>query len=168
MATPWIARPSLDREAQPAHGLSSLTNGWAVSDRPGLGELAMGKGSEIRSQMTEVRKTAEVPIPSQIYADIEAQPPLMRAEAARAYIGAEVDWPVTFADGHETDPGQARLSFRFKPNEVRTVVGEASLSRYPQLRSMRVGEPLHVRGNIHKINTLIIELDITDLLPGDQ
>ena len=106
------------------------------------------------------------PTPTEIFAAIEAQPPLMRAETARAYIGTEVDWPVTFADGHETDPGQARLSFRFEPNEVRKVVGEASLSRYPQLRSMQVGEPLHVRGKIHEINTLIIELEITNLLLG--
>ena len=39
---------------------------------------------------------------------------------------------------------------------------------FPQLRSLHSGERLRVRGTIRKIDTLSIELEITELLLGQS
>ena len=128
----------------------------------------MGNGSEIRSQMTEVRKTAEVPTPSQIFADIEAQPPLMRPQTARAYRGMAVDWSLTFANAKADRAGEVSVYFHSESHRLSMVTGKVSLRRYPQLKQLRIGTLVHVRGKIREADTLFIELELTDLLLGDK
>ena len=102
--------------------------------------------------------------PSAIFKEIEAQPPLMRPQAARAYQGMESDWPLTFANAQEGRSGEAHLYFNFEPHAMRMVRGNASLRKYPQLRRLQVGAPVRVRGRIKKVDTFFIELDIQDLV----
>jgi len=101
---------------------------------------------------------------SEIFADIKAQPPLMREQAAKAYLGQEVDWALTFTNGSEEPIGRAWLMLRRNPRDLELIVGGVSLATYPSLRSLRPGEPVRVRGRIRKANPLYIELEITDLL----
>ena len=101
--------------------------------------------------------------PSCIFADIEAQPPLMRAEVSQRYLGEEIDWLLTFTNGRELDAGRAWLTFDFDPRSIKVIVAEVGLAEYPHLRTMRAGELLRIRGTIRKINALSIELEITAL-----
>ena len=102
--------------------------------------------------------------PSEIFAKIEACPPLMREQAKAAYLGKEVAWPVIFVDGYEQSSGHARLTFQYQPSEVKFIGATARLSDYPWLKSTRAGETIRLRGRIRSINTLAIELDLKELL----
>jgi len=95
---------------------------------------------------------------------MQAQPPLMRQEAAKAYLGKMVNWPVTFANASEQSSGQAHLIFCFDSYGINMITGNVLLSDYPQLRALRSGERLRVRGAIRKIDQLFIELDISKLV----
>lgn len=101
---------------------------------------------------------------SGIFKEIEAQPPLMRPQAARAYQGMEGDWPLTFANAQEGRSGEAHLYFNFEPHGLRMIRGNVSLRKYPQLRQLHVGAPVRVRGKIQKVDTFFIELEIQDLV----
>jgi hypothetical protein len=102
--------------------------------------------------------------PANIFAEIEAHPPLMRAEAANTYVGKDIDWLLTFFSGHELGIGRARLTFRIASQGIGMVVGAVSLSDYPWLKSLHADEPVRVRGRIRKIDTMSIELEISELL----
>ena len=101
--------------------------------------------------------------PSAIFSEIEAQPPLMRPQAARAYQGMEGNWPLTFPNAQEGRSGQAHLYFNFEPHAMRLIRGTASLRKYPQLKQLQVGAPVRVRGRIQKVDAFFISLDIRDL-----
>jgi len=103
--------------------------------------------------------------PSVIFAEIEAQPPLMRQQAARAYCGIESDWLLTFANAKEGRPGEAHLYFNVEPHAIMKMVsGTVSLRKYPQLRQLQVGAPVRVRGKIQKVDPFFINLEIQDLV----
>ena len=102
--------------------------------------------------------------PGEIFAVIQTQPPLMREQAASAYLGREVHWLLTFENGNEEPGGQAWLMFHFDPHSVKMVEGRVSLSDYPSLRSMQSGETVLVHGQVRKISTISIELEIQDLV----
>ena len=104
------------------------------------------------------------PKPSAIFKEIDAQPPLMRPQTARAYCGLEGDWPLTFADAQEGHSGEAHLYFNFEPHNIRMIRGNVSLRKYPQLRQLQVGEPVRVRGRIQKVDAFFINLEIRDLV----
>ena len=106
----------------------------------------------------------QLPNPARIYAEFDAQPPLMRPEVVSEYIGRDVNWSVTLAGAREERPGQAFVSFHFEPHSVRMIGGEVSLSEYPQLKLTHVGHPIHLRGKIRKIDTLSIQLEISKLV----
>lgn len=119
----------------------------------------MHEGSEVRSQMSEVRWE-----PANIFEKIEAQPPLMRGQAKAAYIGKEVDWALTFADGYEDRSGKVRVMFRSRPHEIEFIAMRVALAEYPWLRSLRRGEPVQVRGRIADVGSTSIELRDARLL----
>jgi len=100
--------------------------------------------------------------PETIYSDIDSYPPLMREERKRAYVGKEVKWQVTLADGYK-DRGRVRLTFHCEPSVLRLVSGTVRLSEYPWLRSLRADEPVQVRGRIRRLGGMAIELDILEL-----
>lgn len=102
--------------------------------------------------------------PSAIFKKIEAQPPLMRPQAARAYQGMEGDWPLTFANAQEGRSGEAHLYFKFEPHGMRMIRGNVSLRKYPQLRQLHVGTPVRVRGRIQRVDAFFINLEIRDLV----
>ncbi len=102
--------------------------------------------------------------PSEIFKEIETQPPLMRPQAARAYCGLEGDWPLTFANAQEGRSGEAHLYFNFEPHDMRVIRGNVSLRKYPQLRQLHVGAPVRVRGKIQKVDAFFINLEIRDLV----
>ena len=101
--------------------------------------------------------------PSQFFAEIDAQPPLMRANVANTYVGKEVDWNLFFVDGSEPIAGTASLIFHSGVMVVWIISGEVSLIEHPYLRSLPAGEPVRVRGKIKKIDALSINLDISEL-----
>lgn len=138
--------------------------GPAAAPSHGLPRCAAGGRGSPGSASPATNARFDEPTPQHIFAEIEAQPPLMRPQAAKAYLGKAVDWPMTFANANEEPAGQARALFRFGPHEIKLITGNVPLSRYPQLRSMRAGERLRVRGTIRKIDTLFIELDISELV----
>ena len=88
----------------------------------------------------------------------------MRARAAKAYLGQEVEWALTFANGSEEPDGRAWLIFRRDLHDLELITGAVSLASYPSLRSLQPGEPVRVRGKIRKANPLYIELDIRGLM----
>ena len=103
--------------------------------------------------------------PSAIFKEIEAQPPLMRSRAARAYQGMESDWSLIFANAQEGRSGDARLYFNCEPRRMMGMIsGNASLRKYPQLRRLQAGTPVRVRGTIQKVDACFIELEIRDLV----
>ena len=102
--------------------------------------------------------------PGEIFAAIEKQPPLMRAQTKVAYIGQEVGWALTFEDGFEEQSGKARVLFRYQPHDIKYIAMSVPLSDYPWLRSMRRGEPVQVHGRIAAIGTMSIELKDASLL----
>ena len=102
--------------------------------------------------------------PSRLFTEIDAQPPLMRVNAANAYIGKEVDWNLFFLDGSEPVPGMASIMFNSGVSANRIILGEVSLTEHPYLRALHSGEPVRVRGKIRKIDGLCIDLDITELM----
>ena len=115
---------------------------------------------------TDSISKVRVPTPAEIFAAIEAQPPLMGQQAAGAYISEEVHWVLTFSNGSESRPGEAWLIFQFDSHDLKMVTGRAVLSDYPSLRVIRPGETVLVRGRIKKIDELglSIELEIQDLM----
>ena len=102
--------------------------------------------------------------PADIFATIEARPPLMRKEAAASFIGREVNWTLTFSNGSEERPGQAWLIFRSDPHNMRMVAGYASLADHPSLKTLQRNETVLVSGWVRKIDALYIELEIRDLV----
>ena len=100
----------------------------------------------------------------EIFTQIDSLPPLMRADAANAYVGKTVEWDLTFVDGDETAPGRAHLVFRSGSTGVRMIMADASLEDYPYLRSLPSGEAVRVRGRIKNIDALCINLDLTELV----
>lgn len=103
-------------------------------------------------------------IPAQIFWEIEAQPPLMRPQVARAYRGMDVDWPLTFANAKAGRTGEASVYFHYESHRLSLVTGDVLLRKYPQLKQLRIGAPVQVRGRIRTADTLFIELDIRDLV----
>ena len=100
--------------------------------------------------------------PAGIYAEIKSQPPLMRDEAGHKYVGREVEWLVTFANGWESE-GQAHLSFCVEPHVISMVKGTVSLADYPWLKSLRADAVVRVRGRIRRVESMTIELDKLEL-----
>ena len=100
--------------------------------------------------------------PETIDADINSHPPLMREKIKREYLGKEVEWLVTFADGYE-EKGKAHLTFHCEPRALRLVSGTVVLSDYPWLKSLRADEPVQVRGRIRRLGGMAIELDVLEL-----
>ena len=117
--------------------------------------------------MTDINRSAIRNLdPSEIYADIISRPPLMRAQAAKAYIGKDVDWVLSYANGNELSLGEAWVAFRSGPREIRMIAGTVPLSKYPELKSLPADTAVRVRGKIREVETLIIELDIAELSFG--
>ena len=106
--------------------------------------------------MTEM--TAE-----QVFGEYSAQPPLVRPQFAKKYVGVEVDWPVRFADAWEAGK-KIRVAFHLETPAIRGISGNVPRARYPQLEHLHAREPLRIRGRIRSVSTLWIELDITELL----
>ncbi|MBI3321086.1 MAG: hypothetical protein HYZ91_02325 [Candidatus Omnitrophica bacterium] len=102
--------------------------------------------------------------PTAIFDEVQAQPPLMRPQAARAYQGMEGDWSLTFANAQEGRSGEAHLYFNFEPHGMKLIRGNVPLRKYPQLRQLQVGAPVRVHGRIQKVDTFFINLEIRDLV----
>ena len=49
--------------------------------------------------------------PLELFTQINSLPPLMRADAANAYVGTMVEWNLIFGDGDETGSGLDLLFF---------------------------------------------------------
>jgi hypothetical protein len=97
---------------------------------------------------------------------MDAQPPLMRQQAAAVYLGKDVCWSLRFGNAMQISPGRAQLIFRFDPRSIRMVVGDVVLAAYPSLVRTRVGENILVRGRVQEIDDLRITLEIRDLIPS--
>ena len=108
--------------------------------------------------MTQIRALD----PSSIYADFESRPPLIREEAQEAYRGKEVDWRLTFANG-SAHGEQVHVTFFASSRRARLVAGDVLLSDHPWLKSLRVNEPVRLRGRIREVNAFAIYLDIDEL-----
>ena len=96
--------------------------------------------------------------PEEIFAEIKAQPPLMRERAKSTFIGKEIDWVLTLVDGWEKGRGYARLMFRRQPSDVGFVAANVPLSDCPWLKHTHAGETIRLRGSIADGDTLTIEL----------
>jgi len=102
-------------------------------------------------------------VPSQLFAHLEAQPPLMRASAGNAYVGKEVNWNLMFVDGSERVTGKASLIFDTGVLGDRMIRGDVSLTEHPYLRSLPSGEPVRVRGTIRRVDALFVELEVAEM-----
>ena len=106
--------------------------------------------------------TAKVLEPSEILEEIRTQPPLMRQEVRDTFIGKEVEWLLTFANG-SLSRGRADVYFNTAPHDIGMVAGTASLTEYPWLKSLKVGEAVRVHGRINRVQALMVDLDILEL-----
>ena len=102
--------------------------------------------------------------PANIFAEIEAHPPLMREEAVKTYVGKDVNWTLTFWTGHMLDDHRVRLAFRVASQGISMVMGTVSLSEYPWLKALHANEMVQVSGRIRDIEPMSLELDISELL----
>ena len=102
--------------------------------------------------------------PANIFAEIDAHPPLMRRQAVAQYVGRDVDWLLTFFDAHELGNDRARVTFHVASQGMGLVKGAVSLSDYPWLKSLHADEAVRVRGRIRNIDAMSIELEIGELL----
>ena len=107
-------------------------------------------------------------VPSAIFKEIEAQPPLMRPELVRQYIGMDVDWPATLADAREQRPGEIHVVGWSTSRGNRLIVVDVPFSAYPHLKTVRVNDPFRVKGKIKRIDAIAIELEIAELLFASQ
>ena len=112
--------------------------------------------------MTQQMTAAKALESSDIFEEIQAQPPLMRQEIRDTFIGKEVEWLLTFANG-SVHRGRAEVYFHAGPRNSGMVAGTASLAEYPWLKSLRVGEVVRVHGHISRVQALMINLDILEL-----
>ena len=112
------------------------------------------------------KEPSEDPLkPTAIFAEIKTHPPLMRDEAAQAYLGKYVEWPLMFASGSIWEGDAVRLTFHAEPNGVTWVVGIVSLAKYPWLKMLHADEPVRVCGHIRRIEyPMEIKLDVTHLV----
>ncbi len=102
--------------------------------------------------------------PAQITRDLEMQPPLMRREAASVYVGKDVDWLMTYRNAYEISSRRAQLVFAYEASHAPIITGAVALSAYPQLKHLRAGETVRVRGMIRSIDLLQITVDIKELV----
>lgn len=99
--------------------------------------------------------------PEAILAEVKSHPPLMRAQAQRAYIGRRVAWRLPFTQG-SIQGGTASLTFLFDRG-FGTVSGSVPLARYPWLKSLPADTALHLTGRIQKLTPLGIDIEISTL-----
>ena len=102
--------------------------------------------------------------PAGIAREIESQLPLMRQEAASAYLGKDVDWFVAYRNAYEISSRRAQLLFAYEASHAPMITGTVALSEYPQLKRLRAGESVRVRGTIRGVDMLQIALDIKELV----
>ena len=99
---------------------------------------------------------------SEIFAKINAQPPLMRAKAWATYLGKEIDWITTFFSGEIESEERVFLAFRHEASDKMIFV-RVTLTDYPWLTATRRGELVRLRGRIKDISPLAINLEATSL-----
>lgn len=110
-----------------------------------------------------VRKTAVKTLtPAAIDAEVRSYPPLKRDSIRKIYVGKEVDWRVTFFTGWKESKGRVGLAFRDKPLGM-TIFGHVPLTDYPWLESLNVDEAVWIRGQIRKVDSMTIDLEILEL-----
>lgn len=101
--------------------------------------------------------------PEEIFAEFEAQPPLMRPRFAEKYVGMEINWLVRLADAWQAGKN-TRVAFHVDTLGIHAIGGEVPRAQYPQLEYLHAREPLRIRGRIRSVSSLWIELDISELL----
>ncbi len=101
--------------------------------------------------------------PEGIFAEIEATPEPLRDEAKAAYAGQKVQWSLLLADMHELKPGEVRVLFRRRANELQFIGTTVLRANYPWLQTLRIGETVQLHGSIAAIHRLCIELETLDL-----
>ena len=102
--------------------------------------------------------------PTGIAREIESQPPLMREQAASAYLGKEVDWCVAYRNAYELSSRRVQLLLAYEARHAPMITGTVALSEYPELKRLRAGETVRVRGTIRGVDMLQIALDIRELV----
>ena len=101
--------------------------------------------------------------PSELFAKIDACPPLMREQAKAMYLGKEVDWILNLVNGWAERSEHARLALRQERSNVQFVIATVPLSDCPWLRHVHTGERLRIRGRIADIDGMSIELEGTSV-----
>ena len=116
----------------------------------------------LRARASRLRPTVEEPRPPQIIADIQAAPLLEQARAAKAYVGLQVRWRVTFEEVIVSglmlelmlqDPASLRPGVPFA-----WVMCSVRRGKYPQLNGMVQHTRLWVTGQIKSIKSEMITL----------
>ena len=88
----------------------------------------------------------------------------MRQEAANAYLGKDVGWFVVYRNAYTISSSRVQLLFAYEASHAPVITGTVALSEYPQLKRLRAGETVQVRGTIRNVDMLQISLDITELV----
>jgi hypothetical protein len=101
--------------------------------------------------------------PSEIIAEIGSKPPLMREDAARAFVGKDIDWTLIYRNAYETSSGRVRLMLGEESDSMNFITGAVLLGSYPELKSLPANEKVRVRGIITSIESHQIEISIQGL-----
>ena len=110
-----------------------------------LGVRAVSRARAVRRQGYALE-----PLPSQIYAEIQAIPVMQQPRAIKGYYGLGVRWQVTFESAIVLGPVSIRLMCQDRGNYP-WVLCDVHKRQYPQLNTLVKHAPLWVSGQISKI-----------------
>ena len=90
--------------------------------------------------------------PADIYAAIKQAPVMQQGQAAKAYAGATVCWPVSFESAFSSGPFTLRVMCQDRGNFL-WVICDVRRGKYPPLSGLLPHAPLTVQGRIHQIKS---------------
>jgi MinD-like ATPase involved in chromosome partitioning or flagellar assembly len=139
-------------EADPSYG---------DDDRPeASGPPTTPTRASVASKGAEGGEYRERPSPREIYDKVQELPILSRKEYEASYVGHLVRWPVTLAAVNQRGGAErAMLMAQDGDHFVPHIICEISVSDHPQLKRLRDGAPLVIRGKIADISGTEIQLE---------
>lgn len=96
-------------------------------------------------------------LPKEIFEHLESLPPLQRDISAQNYKGLKVSWKVNLRSTFEV-LGKHYLILHHENSSYGSIVCEADISNYPQLRIMKEGDTFTIDGTISKVDSYTVNL----------
>lgn len=109
--------------------------------------------------------------PSQIVDSIAKYPPLQQSDIAKSYVGTKINWNVEFASAsmaYENDNNFVNVALRdtiifdgINPKHHTWILcSRLALSNHPELKSLKEGNKLNIKGIVSKVSPDDRSIDI--------